>query len=72
MATFLNDQAAEREPATVAQAEKTWVYMFNQLDSVEAYLKPKSWDDVKSLLGGKGVLAFQDYFVLRQTRDEVI
>lgn len=38
-----------------AQAVGTqWVYLFNQLDKLEATVKPKSWDDVRSLLGGKG------------------
>jgi len=35
-------------------AGKQWVYLFNQLDKLEATVKPKSWDDVRSLLGGKG------------------
>jgi pyruvate,orthophosphate dikinase len=35
-------------------SEYRWVYLFNQLDEVEAAIKPKSWDDVKALLGGKG------------------
>ena len=32
---------------------KKWVYLFNELDSAEAYLKG-GWDDVLGLLGGKG------------------
>ncbi|MCC6167091.1 MAG: pyruvate, phosphate dikinase [Caldilineaceae bacterium] len=59
MATFVPDQAADREPAKASQADKTWVYMFNELDKVEAYVKPKSWDDVKALLGGKGANLFE-------------
>lgn len=31
-----------------------WVYRFDELDHLEKYLKPKSWDDVRALLGGKG------------------
>ena len=31
-----------------------WVYSFDQLDQVEKDLQMKSWDDVRSLLGGKG------------------
>ncbi len=31
-----------------------WVYLFDQLDQLEKDLQPKSWDDVRSLLGGKG------------------
>ena len=38
---------------------KQWVYMFNELEAVEAYLQPKSWDDVKALLGGKGANLFE-------------
>lgn len=37
-----------------ATAEKSWVYLFNELDKVEAEQQPDSWDDVRSLLGGKG------------------
>ena len=35
-------------------AAQQWVYLFNELDKLEATVKPKSWDDVRSLLGGKG------------------
>ena len=31
-----------------------WVYLFNELDQAEKDTNPKSWDDMKSLLGGKG------------------
>ena len=34
-------------------AEKTWVYLFDQLVEVEKYVGG-SWDGVRSLLGGKG------------------
>ncbi|NJN84134.1 MAG: pyruvate, phosphate dikinase [Caldilineaceae bacterium] len=34
--------------------DKRWVYLFNQLDQLEADFKPKNWDEVKSILGGKG------------------
>jgi pyruvate, orthophosphate dikinase len=33
---------------------KVWVYLFSELDKVEAAIKPESWDDVKGMLGGKG------------------
>jgi pyruvate,orthophosphate dikinase len=33
---------------------KRWVYLFNQLDLLEQTAKTKSWDEVRSLLGGKG------------------
>ncbi len=36
------------------QSAKTWVYLFSELDKIEAERKPQKWDDVKSLLGGKG------------------
>ena len=36
------------------ESEKVWVYLFNQLDKLEKVAKPASWDDVRSLLGGKG------------------
>ena len=39
--------------------EKQWVYMFDGLEAVEAYLQPKSWDEVKALLGGKGANLFE-------------
>ena len=31
-----------------------WVYLFDELDQAEKDSKPKSWDDMRSLLGGKG------------------
>ena len=34
--------------------EKQWVYMFDDLEAVETYLRPKAWDEIKALLGGKG------------------
>jgi pyruvate, orthophosphate dikinase len=37
----------------------TWVYRFDELDRVEADHKPQDWDDVKSLLGGKGANLFE-------------
>lgn len=37
-----------------AVVDTRWVYLFNQLDLLEATVKPKGWDDVRSLLGGKG------------------
>jgi pyruvate,orthophosphate dikinase len=39
--------------------DKQWVYMFDELEAVEAYLRPKNWDEVKSLLGGKGANLFE-------------
>ena len=57
MATFAPDRAAERDQS--AATTKPWVFMFSELDKVEDYLKPKSWDDVRSLLGGKGANLFE-------------
>ncbi len=50
-----------REAAAVAGdsagtngAVQQWVYLFNELDKLDTPAKPKSWDEVRSLLGGKG------------------
>jgi pyruvate,orthophosphate dikinase len=40
-------------------APKTWVYLFDELDKVEATAKPKDWEDVRALLGGKGANLFE-------------
>jgi pyruvate,orthophosphate dikinase len=37
-----------------SDSSKKWVYLFSELDEAEKYAKPKSWDDMKALLGGKG------------------
>ena len=37
-----------------SDSTKKWVYLFSELDEAEKYAKPKSWDDMKALLGGKG------------------
>ena len=57
MANLVAERPAEKTAAT--QADKTWVYMFSELDKAEAYVKPKSWDDMKALLGGKGANLFE-------------
>lgn len=50
-----NGAAVQQEnSANAAQHAKKWVYLFSQLDQVEKHIQPKSWDDVKSFLGGKG------------------
>jgi pyruvate,orthophosphate dikinase len=36
------------------ETQQRWVYLFNELDQAESDVKPKSWDDMKALLGGKG------------------
>jgi pyruvate, orthophosphate dikinase len=43
----------ERQPQA-SEGEKQWVFLFGDLDKVEEIVQPKSWDDVKSFLGGKG------------------
>ncbi|GIV76996.1 pyruvate, phosphate dikinase [Litorilinea aerophila] len=58
MATAVAERQTGAEAAGT-QAGKKWVYMFSELDEVEAYLQPKSWDDVKALLGGKGANLFE-------------
>ncbi|MEZ4674954.1 MAG: PEP/pyruvate-binding domain-containing protein [Caldilineaceae bacterium] len=58
----MTTMVAERKPivkpiasdATAAELDTCWVYLFNQLDKLETTVKPQSWDDVRSLLGGKG------------------
>jgi pyruvate,orthophosphate dikinase len=40
-------------------AAKTWVFLFDELDKVETTAKPKDWEDVRSLLGGKGANLFE-------------
>ncbi len=37
-----------------SDSSKKWVYLFSELDEAEKYVNPKSWDDMKALLGGKG------------------
>ena len=52
--------ALAAEPTKQAKTgEKVWVYLFNELDKVETTAKPKDWDDVRSLLGGKGANLFE-------------
>ena len=34
--------------------EVRWVYLFDELDQAEKDVQPKTWDDMKALLGGKG------------------
>ncbi len=38
----------------MATPTQRWVYLFDELDQAEKDTQPKSWDDMKSLLGGKG------------------
>ncbi len=46
--------APNEVPTNGAVVDQRWVYLFNQLDLLETTVKPKGWDDVRSLLGGKG------------------
>ncbi|MBW7884660.1 MAG: pyruvate, phosphate dikinase [Caldilineaceae bacterium] len=48
----------EEKPAAKT-AESPWVYIFDELDKVEQFAKPKDWEDVRSLLGGKGANLFE-------------
>ncbi len=47
MTTEVTDSKASGE-------EKIWVFPFDELDKLEETVKPDSWEDVRSLLGGKG------------------
>jgi pyruvate,orthophosphate dikinase len=47
MTTEVTDSNASGE-------EKIWVFPFDELDKLEEIVKPDSWEDVRSLLGGKG------------------
>ncbi len=51
MATMATEK---NQAASSKNGSKRWVYLFSDLDAAEAYVKPKSWDDMKALLGGKG------------------
>ena len=42
-----------------ASPAKTWVFLFDELDKVETTAKPKDWEDVRSLSGGKGANLFE-------------
>lgn len=48
------DKPSAEITADGAQGTRKWVYLFSELDEAEAHIQPKSWDDVKSFLGGKG------------------
>jgi len=50
----LAEQPLTTTQSTDGQSTTQWVYLFNELDKLEANVKPASWDDVRSLLGGKG------------------
>ncbi|MFH0788571.1 MAG: pyruvate, phosphate dikinase, partial [Pseudomonadota bacterium] len=41
------------------QKEKKWIFLFDEIEAVETCLQPKTWDDVKALLGGKGANLFE-------------
>ena len=48
-----------QEAKSKAESAKTWVYLFNELDKVETTAKPKDWEAIRSLLGGKGANLFE-------------
>ncbi|MCB0045072.1 MAG: pyruvate, phosphate dikinase, partial [Caldilineaceae bacterium] len=45
--------SAPSETSTASDGRQ-WVYLFSELDKLHETVKPESWDDVRSLLGGKG------------------
>jgi pyruvate,orthophosphate dikinase len=52
---MINAAVKEPEVREKVQAESPrWVYLFDALTELEETVKPKSWDDVRALLGGKG------------------
>jgi pyruvate, orthophosphate dikinase len=51
---FAEKPVTGQAPAAVDETGKRWVYLFNQLDLLEQTAKTKNWDEVRSLLGGKG------------------
>ena len=53
MATIMAEAPVQQKSNGTAP-DKRWVYLFNALDMLEKEVQPKSWDDVRSLLGGKG------------------
>ncbi|MEZ4684384.1 MAG: PEP/pyruvate-binding domain-containing protein, partial [Caldilineaceae bacterium] len=53
MATLVAE-APVQQGKNGAAPDKRWVYLFNALDALDKEVKPASWDDVRSLLGGKG------------------
>ncbi|MCB9137831.1 MAG: pyruvate, phosphate dikinase [Caldilineaceae bacterium] len=46
--------ASAPSETSTANDGKQWVYLFSELDKLYETVKPESWDDVRSLLGGKG------------------
>ncbi|MCB9148722.1 MAG: pyruvate, phosphate dikinase [Caldilineaceae bacterium] len=47
-------EAPVQQKSNGTAPDKRWVYLFNALDVLEKEVQPASWDDVRSLLGGKG------------------
>ncbi|MEZ4867448.1 MAG: pyruvate, phosphate dikinase [Caldilineaceae bacterium] len=54
MTTLVVDRPTTNGAVADGASEQRWVYLFNELDILDATVKPKSWDDVRGLLGGKG------------------
>ncbi len=50
---------ASKEEKSQSKSGKVWVYIFNDLDLVEATVKPGNWEAVRALLGGKGANLFE-------------
>lgn len=60
MASLLSEQATKTTSTGAGdQKEKKWVFLFDEIEAVETCLQPKTWDDVKALLGGKGANLFE-------------
>ena len=47
------------EPSTEKTDDKVWVFAFDELDKAETTAKTKDWEDIRSLLGGKGANLFE-------------
>lgn len=51
--------ASESTAVAEKNGQTTWVYLFNELDKVEQIARPKDWEAVRALLGGKGANLFE-------------
>lgn len=56
--TVLIHEKSSTVPAGQKQ-KKQWVFLFDELNKVEAACNPKSWDDIRAFLGGKGANLFE-------------
>ena len=44
---------------SAATGEKTWVYLFDELEKIGSVAKITDWEDVRAFLGGKGANLFE-------------